>query len=95
MSQGADRNLVGISRTPFRELRRDVLENQRQGVLAVGMEAAAMLSVARALNLSAAAMFSIGDQLSGGEWRMAQDMRSAQKGLTILFNAAYELLVRS
>ena len=77
---------------PFRELRRDVLEHQNQGVLAVDMEAAAVLSVARANERSATAMFSVADQLSGGEWRMADDLRPAQKGLSILFDAALELL---
>jgi uridine phosphorylase len=77
---------------PFRELRRDVLEHQKQGVLAVDMEAAAMLSVARSMDLSAAAMFSIADQLSGGMWRMADDLRPAQGGLTILFEAVFEYL---
>jgi uridine phosphorylase len=77
---------------PFRELRRDVLEYQRQGVLAVDMEAAAMLSVARSLDLSAVALFSIADQLSGGEWRMARDLRPAQRGLGILFEAVFEYL---
>lgn len=79
---------------PFRELRKDVIEYQKQGVLAVDMEAAAMLSVARSMNLSAAAMFSIADQLSGGMWRMADDLRPAQKGLTILFDAALEYLMQ-
>lgn len=77
---------------PFRELRKDVLKRQGDGVLAVDMEAAAMLSVARALNLSALALFSIADQLSGGEWRMAGDLRPAQKGLTILFDTVFEYL---
>jgi len=77
---------------PFRELRRDVLKHEAQGVLAVDMEAAAMLSVARSLNLSAVALFSIADQLSGGEWRMAKDLRPAQKGLSVLFDAAFEYL---
>jgi uridine phosphorylase len=77
---------------PFRELRRDVLDHQRQGVLAVDMEAAAMLAVASSMNLSAEAMFAVADQLSGGEWRMANDLRPAQKGLSILFDAAFELL---
>jgi uridine phosphorylase len=79
---------------PFRELRKDVLEHQRQGVLAVDMEAAAMLAVARSLNLSAAAMFSVADQISDGEWRMADDLRPAQKGLSILFDAAFEFLTQ-
>ena len=77
---------------PFRELRRDVLEHQKEGVLAVDMEAAAMFSVARSLNLPAAAIFSIADQLSGGAWRMARDLRPAQKGLSVLFDAVHELL---
>ncbi len=77
---------------PFRELRKDVLEHQRQGVLAVDMEAAAMLAVARSMNLSAVAMFAIADQLSGGQWRMSDDLRPAQKGLSVLFEAAYEYL---
>lgn len=79
---------------PFRELRKDVLEHQKQGVLAVDMEAAAMLSVAKANNLPALAAFSITDQLSGGQWRMANDLRPAQKGLTILFKAVLEYLMQ-
>ena len=106
MVRGLSENLTGMNQTyklgttwttdaPFRELRRDVLEYQRQGVLAVDMEAAAMLAVARSLNLSAAAMFSIADQLAGGEWRMATDLRPAQKGLAVLFEAAYEFLIQN
>ena len=77
---------------PFRELRKIVLEHQRAGVFAVDMEAAAMLSVARSMNLSALAVFSIADQLSDGHWRMASDLRPAQKGLTVLFDAVFEYL---
>lgn len=77
---------------PFRELRSTVLEHQRAGVLAVDMEAAALLSVARSKNLSAVAAFSIADQLSGGQWRMTNDLRPAQEGLSVLFDAIYEYL---
>lgn len=77
---------------PFRELRRDVIGHQQQGVLAVDMEAAAMLSVAASLGLTALAMFSIADQLGSGHWRMASDLRPAQKGLTLLFDALYQYL---
>lgn len=75
---------------PFRELRRDVIEHQQKGVLGVDMEAAAMLAVAASLNLPAVAAFSIADQLSDGHWRMASDLRPAQRGLAILFDAMYE-----
>ena len=77
---------------PFRELRKIVLEHQRAGVLAVDMEAAALFSVARSLDLSAVAIFSIADRLAGGHWKLSNDMTAAQKGLTILFDAAYEYL---
>ena len=77
---------------PFRELRKDVLYHQRRGVLAVDMEAAAMLAVAKSMNLPAMTLFSIADQLSGGDWRMANELRPAQKGLSILFDAALEFL---
>jgi uridine phosphorylase len=87
---------LGITWTtdaPFRELRRDVTEHERRGVLAVDMEAAAMLAVAMSRNLPAVAAFSIADQLSDGHWRMASDLRSSQKGLTILFDSVYQYLV--
>lgn len=77
---------------PFRELRSIVLEHQRAGVLAVDMEAAALLSVARSMDLSAAAAFSIADQLADGHWKMSNDLRPAQKGLTILFDVVFEYL---
>jgi uridine phosphorylase len=75
---------------PFRELRRDVLEHQRNRVLAVDMEAAAMLAVASSMDLPAVAAFSIADRLSDGYWRMASDLHPAQKGLTILFEVVLE-----
>ncbi len=79
---------------PFRERRKDVLEHQKQGVLAVDMEAAALLAVTRSMDLPAAVAFSISDQLSDGHWRMASDLRKAQNGLAILFNAIYEYLTQ-
>lgn len=83
---------VWTTDAPFRELQRIVLEHQRDGVLAVDMEAAALLSVARSMELSAVAMFSIADQLKGVQWKMAKDQRPAQKGLEILFDAIFEYL---
>lgn len=77
---------------PFRELRSIVLEHQRAGVLAVDMEAAALLSVASSIDRSAVAAFSIADQLADGRWKMSNDLRPAQKGLTILFDAMFEYL---
>ena len=77
---------------PFRERRRDVLAYQAQGVLAVDMEAAALLAVAKSYELEAMAAFAIADQLSDAHWRMARDLRPARKVLSILFDAVYEYL---
>ncbi|MCC6298155.1 MAG: nucleoside phosphorylase [Anaerolineales bacterium] len=84
---------VWTTDAPFRELKTDVLERQAQGVLAVDMEAAATLAVAKANQCEAIALFSIADQLSDGHWRMANDLRPAQKSLTVMFEAAFEFLV--
>jgi uridine phosphorylase len=86
--------LTWTTDAPFRERRQDVLEYQKQGVLAVDMEAAALLAVARSMDLPAAAVFSIADQLSDGHWRMVSDLRAAQSGLATLFDAIYEHLTQ-
>jgi uridine phosphorylase len=77
---------------PFRELRKDVLDYQNRGVLAVDMEAAAMLAVARSNGLPALAAFSIADTLANGIWNMSKDPRPAQFGLTVLFEAVLAYL---
>ena len=83
---------VWTTDAPFRELRREVLAHQEQGVLAVEMEAAAMLSVAQANGCSAAAAFTIADSLSTGRWRMEGDSHLTQERLAALFEAALEIL---
>jgi hypothetical protein len=52
-----------------------------------------MLAVARANQCLGVALFSIADQLSGGEWRMASDLSPAKKGLFALFDAVYEFSI--
>jgi uridine phosphorylase len=83
---------VWTTDAPFRELRKTVFEYQRAGVLAVDMEAAALMSVARSQELPAIAMFSIADQLSDGHWKAAKGLHPVQKGLEILFDALIEIL---
>ncbi|MCE7861565.1 MAG: hypothetical protein DYG86_17495 [Chloroflexi bacterium CFX2] len=77
---------------PFRELRKDVLAYQADGVLAVDMEAAGMLGVAKSRGLPAFAAFAVADQLSGGVWRMSADLRQAQSNLALLFDSICEAL---
>lgn len=83
---------VWTTDAPFRELRKIVLDYQREGVLAVDMEAAALISVARSQELPAIAMFSIADQISDGQWKAAKGLKPVQKGLEILFDASIEFL---
>jgi len=85
--------LTWTTDAPFREIRRDVLAYQKRGVLAVDMETAAMLAVAASYDLPAFAAFSIADTLANGVWQMSKDLRSAQFGLTTLFEAALQYLV--
>jgi len=84
--------LTWTTDAPFRELRKDVLSYQNLGVLAVDMEAAAMLAVAKSNGLPALAAFSIADTLSNGIWSMSKDLRPAQFGLSILFESTLEYL---
>ncbi len=77
---------------PFRELRGEVLAHQRRGVLAVDMEAAAMLAVAQANGRSALAAFAIVDSLADGTWKMPQNLNPARAGLEALFESALEVL---
>ncbi|MEW6400938.1 MAG: nucleoside phosphorylase [Chloroflexota bacterium] len=80
---------------PFREFRKDVLAHQTNGVLAVDMEAAAMLAVAKANHLPALAAFSIADTLANGTWHMSRDLRKSQQGLTALFDSVLHHLTQT
>ncbi len=84
--------LTWTTDAPFRELRKDVLDYQNRGALAVDMEAAALLAVAKANGLPALAAFSIADTLANGIWSMSKDLRPAQRGLFLLFESVFEYL---
>lgn len=77
---------------PFRELRADVLEYQRRGILAVDMESAGMFSVAKANNRLAFSAFSITDMLIDGIWSMPPDLKLAKSNLGVIFDSVCEAL---
>ncbi|HCB01548.1 MAG TPA: purine-nucleoside phosphorylase [Anaerolineae bacterium] len=84
---------IGVTWTtdaPFREMKSEVNAYQNRGMLAVDMEAAAMLAVAQANQKSGLAAFSISDSLAGGEWVMPHDLSPAREGLFHLFESAVE-----
>lgn len=86
------KGLTWTTDAPFREIRKDILAYQNRGVLAVDMEAAAILGVAKFHGVSALAAFSLADQLFGGEWRMSRNLAGSQAGLAALFETACEAL---
>ena len=83
---------VWTTDAPFRELRREVLARQGQGVLAVEMEAAAMLAVAHAYQRPAVAAFAIADSLHTGRWQPSAGLHLVQAGLEHLGAALIEAL---
>lgn len=87
-----EKGITWSTDAPFRELRSQVRDRERENILAVDMEAAGMLSVARSLELHGVSLFSIADNLSAGQWRMAANLRPAQGGLAVLFDAVIEAL---
>ncbi len=84
--------LTWTTDAPFREFRKDVLDYQKRGVLAVDMEAAALFAVAKANGVGALAAFSIADTLANGIWNMSRDLQPAQLGLFVLFDAVLSYL---
>lgn len=86
---------VGTSWTtdaPYREKIADLKRYRQQGVLTVEMEAAALFAVGRSLGLKVCAGLVVGDTLEGDGWRLDHDVRSVQRGLRILVDAAIEAI---
>jgi uridine phosphorylase len=77
---------------PYRELYRDVIQHQEEGVMTVDMEAAGLLAAGQHLKLPVGVAFAIGDTLNGIRWRLDFDQRKTQRGLEILMEAAVQIL---
>ncbi len=55
--------------TPYRETKKEIEKYQKEGVLTADMEASAIFAVAKALNVKAAAIFVVSDNLTGKKWK--------------------------
>jgi uridine phosphorylase len=86
------KGIIWTTDTPFREMKSEVLTYQNRGVLAVDMEASAMLTVAKANHRSGLAAFSIADSLANGQWSMPKDLTPARDGLFVLFESVISFL---
>ena len=71
---------------PYRETHRQVKQYQREGVLTVEMEAAALFAVARHLSVPAAAAFIISDSMRNGRWQIDFDVQRAERGWQTLLD---------
>lgn len=83
--------LVWSTDAPFREMKNDVIRRQQSGVIGVDMESAALLGVAGFYGLPALSLFSIADNISGGIWKMPDDLRPAFDGLNVLIKLVLSL----
>ncbi|MFW9866505.1 MAG: purine phosphorylase, partial [Candidatus Thorarchaeota archaeon] len=89
---GLDYN-IGTSWTtdaPYRETTKEIEQYKREDVLTVEMEASAVFSVAKCLNVEAAAIFTISDYISDMEWKPL--FFQTGKHLQTLFQIAIETL---
>ena len=76
---------------PYRETIKEIREYQADGVLTVEMEASAVFTVAKYLNLEAASLFTISDYLGENEWNL--HFHLTDKHLQTLFLIAKETLI--
>lgn len=77
---------------PYRETRQEVAQYQQEGVLAVDMELAALLAVARVRGVAAAAVLVVGDSLAGGRWNPPQRLDGMERSLEAAYRTAIEVL---
>ena len=85
---------IGASWTtdaPYREMRRTAEAYRAEGVKTVEMEAAALFAVGQHLNVSAAAVFVIGDRLADLTWQPPLDPRWLRQRLNVVAEAIVEM----
>jgi uridine phosphorylase len=78
--------------TPYRETVSEARRYQRQGVLTVEMEAAALFAVGKYRKAQVAALFSISDSLADLTWKPTFHLRKNHAGLEKIYRVAVEAL---
>lgn len=82
---------IGTSWTidaPYRETVAEAKQYQKEGVMAVDMEASAIFSVAKYRKVEAGSLFSISDSLAWLEWDPKFHTKRTKNALVILYDAA-------
>lgn len=77
---------------PYRETREEVVTYAARGALAVDMELAALLAVARFRGVAAAGILVAGDSLAGGSWVPPARLDGMERSLADAYRAAIDVL---
>ncbi|HJW90636.1 MAG TPA: oligosaccharide flippase family protein [Anaerolineales bacterium] len=95
LSRSGCRCTVGSSWTmeaPYRETLREIQAYEKEGVMTVEMETAALFSAGAALDVAVAAAVCVADTLQDWRWRLDFDHGRAENGLRQLFTASLAVL---
>ncbi len=88
---------VGLSWTidaPYRETVVEAVQYQKEGVLTVEMEAAALFAVANYRKIDLGAIFTISDSLADFKWSPEFHREETKEGLEILYKTALDVLLQ-
>ena len=88
---------VGSSWTidaPYRETVAEAVQYQKEGVLTVEMEAAALFAVASYRKIDLGAVFTISDSLADFKWSPEFHREETKEGLEILYKTALDVLLQ-
>lgn len=86
------RGRIWSTDAPYRETREEVQRWQGEGVLAVDMELAALLAVARARGVRASGVVVVGDSLADGVWTPPPRLDAMERSLEAAYRAAIQVL---
>ena len=93
MEKSGEQYTLGTSWTtdaPYRETIKEIESYKEEGVLTVEMEASAIFSVAKYLDINAASIFTISDYIQENEWKLYFHL--TEKHLHTLFKIALETM---
>ena len=92
LGKAATKGPVWSTDAPFRETREEVAQYQKEGVLAVDMEAAALMAVGQVRGVATAIILVVGDDLSQFEWKPPTDMEAIEEAFEIAYSASVSVL---
>ena len=92
LGHSATSGTVWSTDAPFRETREEVAQFQKEGVLAVEMETAALMAVGEVHGVQTATILVVGDDLSKLEWKPPGDMKAIENSFELAYATAIKVL---